>query len=150
MRPAGTSAAKLTQPGAEAARSFSSTSATSGASATSAGSGGSSSALPKVSVRSQRAIARASEPTSLGAVRRTAGSLEASIRSVSSCAVVSMLRRSWLIFATAAPRPARRSFWRSAEVSCTSSSCSAVSASRSSRAPLSGAMIRLASIGSSR
>ena len=39
-----------------------------------AGSGGSSSALPKVSVRSQRLIARASEPTSFGAVRRTAGS----------------------------------------------------------------------------
>ena len=34
--------------------------------------------------------------------------------------MVSMLRRSWLIFATAAPSPASRSFWRSAAVSCTS------------------------------
>ena len=51
--------------------------------------------------------------------------------------MVSRLRRSWLIFATAAPRPASRSFCRSAAVSRTSRSCSAVSASRSSRAPLS-------------
>ena len=82
-------------------------------------------------------------------MRLTPGSVLASIRSASSCAVVSMLRRSWLIFATAAPEPASRSCCRSAAVSRTSQVVQRRLGLRSSRAPLSGAMIRLASSGSS-
>ena len=48
--------------------------------------------------------ARLIDPTSLGAIRRTSGSSDPSIRSVNSCADVRMLRRSWLTLATAPPK----------------------------------------------
>ena len=52
---------------------------------------------------SDRDVARLIEFISFGAIRATAGSSLASIRSANSCDVVRMLRRSWLTFETALP-----------------------------------------------
>ena len=148
---AGTSASKPAQAAGAACPLVLEHLGTSGRSAKAVGTGGSSSALPKASVRSQRLIARDSERDQLRhRARAPPGSALVSMRSAMICAVASMLRRSWLILATALPSPASRSFCFSAAVSRSSRSCSAASAWRSSRAPLSGAMIRLASSGSSR
>ncbi|MCU0816622.1 MAG: hypothetical protein MUF74_09180 [Cypionkella sp.] len=109
--------------------------------------GGGSSALPKASVDSQRLTARVMELTSFGADRATAGSALPSIRSAKSWAEVRILRRSWLILATAPPNWAKRSFWRNAPVNWRCMLSSASSATRNSSTPAEGAMMRRASSG---
>ena len=126
---------------AAAWRSFSTTSATSGPSAKTSVSGGSSSALPKVSVRSQSVIARGERGDELrgGAPdRRVVAGLDPVGEELGGRQDVAQVvadlgdraaeRRQPLLLAQRRGQPDL-------------SSCSAVSASRSSRAPLAGAMM---------